>query len=299
MNNVEMLGRLGVWSWIDHMDGPSAATFARQLEAWGYGSLWVQEAVGRDPFVVLGYLAAQTERLVFATGIANIYARDAVAMKAASQTLAELSGGRFVLGLGASHAHLVGKFRGHVYEKPVAAMRAYLDAFAAARYITPGGEQPVPLLLAALRPAMLAVAKERALGAHPYLVPPEHTASARALLGPEAWLCPEQMLIWETDATRARELARMHLKAYIRLPNYQRNLRDFGLNDGDFDNGGSDRLVDSVIAWGDIDALRARIRAHYDAGANHVCIQPLRSDGQLGPDLALLEALAPAKHGLP
>jgi probable F420-dependent oxidoreductase len=291
----DYLGRLGVWFVGDPLDRDALRDVAKQLEAWGYGTLWSPEAVGRDPFSLIAYLGAQTERLVFATGIANIYARDAMTMKAIQYSLSEFLPRRFVLGLGVSHEHLVSKLRGHEYKKPVPAMHDYLEAMEKAIYLAKAPAEVAPILLAALRQPMLRLAASRARGAHPYLVPPEHTKRARKLLGPEAWLCPEQKVLREADPDRARSVGRAALKVYTRLPNYQRNLRDFGFGDADFENGGSDRLVDALIAWGDDAAIRARVEAHFEAGADHVCIQPLRPDGQPGPDIAALEALAPRR----
>jgi probable F420-dependent oxidoreductase len=287
------LGRLGVWTWLDALPAAEAAGFARRVEAWGYSALWVPEAVGREPFALLGFLAAQTERLVLATGIANVYARDALATHSAQLTLAELSGGRFLLGLGVSHAPMVEGLRGHRYGRPVEAMRAYLEAMERAPYVGPAPPEPPPTVLAALRPRMLELSAERSRGAHPYLVPPDHTARAREILGKGPWLCPEQMVLLETDASKARAIARQHLRIYLGLPNYQANLRWLGYSDADFQDGGSDRVVDAIVAWGDERAIAARIRGHHDAGADHVCIQPFRPDGKPGPDLRLLEALAP------
>jgi probable F420-dependent oxidoreductase len=287
------LGRLGVWTWLDALGASEAAAFARKVEAWGYSALWVPEAVGREPFALLGYLAAGSSRLVLATGIANIYARDALATRSAQLTLAELSKGRFLLGLGVSHAPMVQGLRGHDYRPPVAAMRAYLDAMERAPYVGPQPSEPPPTVLAALRPRMLELSAKRARGAHPYLVPPDHTARAREILGKGPWLCPEQMVLLETDASKARAIARQNLRIYLGLPNYQANLRWLGFSDADFQDGGSDRLVDAIVAWGDERAIEARIRAHHDAGADHVCIQPFRPDGRPGPDERLLEALAP------
>jgi probable F420-dependent oxidoreductase len=289
------LGRLGVWTFIDAMAAPQVAAFAKRIETQGYSMLWLPEAIGRDPFAMLGCLAAHTERLVLATGIANIYARDAVTMRAMQQTLGELSGGRFVLGLGVSHARLVTGVRGHEYGKPVTTMRSYLEAMGKALYQAPSPAEEAPIVLAALRQNMLRLAAENASGAHPYLVPPEHTARAREILGPDAILAPEQMLLLETDASKARGIARANLRIYLGLPNYQNNLKWLGYQDADFQDGGSDRLVDALVGWGDEDALRARIQAHWDAGADHVCIQPFRADGHPGPCEHTLELLAPAR----
>jgi len=214
-------------------------------------------------------------------------------MRAIHETLAELAPGRFVLGLGVSHHHLVERVRGHDYGKPLSTMRSYLESMEKALYMGRAPEEKAPVVLAALRDRMLGLAASRARGAHPYLVPPAHTERARKVMGPEAWLCPEQMVLAETDPAKAREIARKHLRDYVRLPNYQNNLRQFGFDDADFEENGSDRLVDEIVAWGDDDAIRARIQAHHDAGADHVCIQPFRPDGGPGPDEALLERLAP------
>ena len=228
------IGRLGVWTWLDGYTAPETAAFAQQIEEWGYSALWIPEAVGRAPFPLIGYLAASTTKLVFATGIANIYARDALTGKALLKTCAELAPGRFVLGLGVSHGHLVAGVRGHEYKKPLSTMRAYLDAVDEALYMGKEPEVEAPIVLAALKDKMLGLAAERTRGAHPYFVPPEHTARAREVMGPDAWLCPEQMVLLETDASRAREVARANMKTYIRLPNYQNNLRQFGYTDEDF-----------------------------------------------------------------
>ena len=289
------LGKLGVWTFLDAMAADEAATFTRRVEAWGYSALWIPEAVGRDPFAFLGYLAARTEKVLLATGIANIYARDAMTMRASQKTLTELSGGRFLLGLGVSHQHLVTGLRHHEYQKPVPAMSGYLDAMKSAFYVGPAASEDPPIVLAALRPAMLRLVREKARGAHPYFTTPDHTARARKILGPDCWLAPEQKVLLETDADKARALARAAMQIYLGLPNYQNNLKWLGFNDDDIGNGGSDRLVDAIVAWGDEAAILRRIRAHHDAGADHVCIQPLRPDGLPGPDLRALEALAPGR----
>jgi probable F420-dependent oxidoreductase len=288
------LGKLGVWTWLDNLSGPEVAEFAHRIEGWGYGALWLPEAIGRDPFALLGYLAAETERIVLATGIANIYARDAVTMHALHKTVADLSDGRFILGIGVSHGRLVAGVRGHEYGKPVTTMRGYLEKMASALYQAREPKEEAPIVLAALRPRMLELAAEKTRGAHPYFVPPEHTARAREILGEGPWLCPEQMVLRETDASKARAIARAQMAIYLGLPNYQNNLKWLGYDDADFQDGGSDRLVDAIVAWGDEETIRARVQAHWDAGADHVCIQPFRPDGEMGPDLALLEALAPA-----
>ena len=289
-------GRLGVWTWIDTMSAAEVADFAAKIEELGYSMLWVPEALGRDPFSILGYLAARTSKLKLATGIANIYARDPMTMRAIQHTLAEASGGRFVLGLGVSHAPMVTGMRGHEYGKPVTTMRNYLESMQKALYVGPKAGEEAPIVIAALRQNMLRLAAEKTGGAHPYFVPPEHTARAREILGEGPILAPEQKVLLETDASRAREIARANMKTYLALPNYQNNLRWLGFGDDDLADGGSDRLVDAIVAWGDEKAIAERVQAHYDAGADHVCIQPFRADGAPGPDLRILEALAPAKN---
>jgi len=289
-------GRLGVWTWVDMYSAGEAAEFAQRLESLGYRALWIPEAVGRDPFALIGYLAGQTSELGFATGIANIYARDPLTMNAIRQTLGEIAPGRFALGLGVSHAHLVTGVRGHEYKKPVSTMRSYLESMEKALYQGPKPEEAAPILIAALRKNMLRLSAERAAGAHPYFVPPEHTARARETLGSDALLCPEQMVLRETDPSKAREVARANMKIYLGLPNYQNNLLELGFTPEDFENGGSDKVVDAIVAWGDDQAIHERVQAHWDAGADHVCIQAFRADGQPGPDLDLLETFAPAKN---
>jgi len=286
------LGKIGVWTWLDHLSANEAAEFAQRVESWGYSALWIPEAVGRDPFALIGYLAARTERIILATGIANIYARDPMATKAIWKTVSELAPNRFILGLGVSHQHLVQRTRGHDYGKPLSAMRNYLEAMEKALYMGREPEQDAPIVLGALRDKMLQLSATAAQGAHPYLVTPEHTKRARGVIGPDALLCPEQMVLAETDETNARKVARANLKVYVGLPNYQNNLRQFGFSDEDFAGGGSDRLVDALVCWGEPEKIAAHIRAHLDAGANHVCIQAYRADGAPGADEELLEKLA-------
>ena len=287
------LGSRGVWFFTDRLAAPAAAAFARRVEELGYAALWLPEALGRDPFAHCAWLLAHTERLILATGIANIYARDANAMSAAQRTLAEQSGGRFLLGLGVSHAPMVEGLRGHSYGKPVATMRDYLTRMDAAPYGAVEAEAAPPRVIAALGPRMLELARESCTGAHPYLVPPEHTARAREILGPDAWLCTEQKVLLERDPSRARTAARQAAALYLGLPNYRNNLKRLGYTDDDCNGGGSDRLIDALVAWGDEKALEARVQAHLDAGASHVCVQPLDPEGRPVPDERVLAALAP------
>ena len=285
------LTNLGVWAATDGLSAAEAATFAKRVEAWGYGALWTPEAVGREVFSASAWLLANTTRLIVASGIANIYARDSFAAAAAQKGLNEQSGDRFLLGLGVSHIPLVKDMRQHEYGKPVATMRAYLEGMATAPYKSVAPQSPPRTVLAALGPKMLELASERTDGAHPYNVPPEHTREAREILGTNKLLCVEQAAILETDGSRARALARQFLEMYMGLPNYVNNWRRLGFSDPDFAGGGSDRLIDAVVAWGDEKAIRKRIDEHWQAGADHVCVQAIGAGGR--PDERLLSVLAP------
>jgi probable F420-dependent oxidoreductase len=290
------IGKLGIWASTENMTAGEAASFAKRVEDWGYGALWLPEAVGRNVLVHSAWLLANTTSLVVATGIANIYARDAAAMAAAQLALAEQSDNRFLLGIGVSHAPLVEGVRGHVFEKPIGKMRGYLEAMAQVQYIAPRPSERPLTLVAALGPKMLALTAELADGAHPYNVTPEHTAEARAALGPDKWLCPEQMVLLQTDPRAARAAGRKILEIYLGLPNYRNNFVRIGFSTDDFENGGSDRLIDAVIAWGDEDAIRRRIQAHWDAGADHVCIQSVPDNGDIANRSSekIFELLAPS-----
>jgi len=255
----------------------------RELEELGYGAIWFGEAFGREALTHAGLLLGATRRIIVATGIANIYARDPLAMSAGQNTLAEAYPDRFLLGLGVSHAPLVEQFRGHRYEKPVPKMHAYLDAMDRAPFRSaPPPSKPLRIL-AALRPKMLELAAQKADGAHPYNVNPAHTARARGILGAGKLLCPEQAVTLETNPSKARKIGRDFLELYLKLPNYTNNFLWLGFTEEDFRNGGSDRLIDAIIAWGDLNAIRKRIREHQSAGADHVCIQVLTADPHVLP----------------
>jgi probable F420-dependent oxidoreductase len=284
------LKKIGVWAALDGLSAPDAATFAKRLESWGYGALWIPEATGREVLSSAAWLLANTTRLIVASGIANIYARDALAAASAQKGLNEQSGGRFLLGLGVSHLPLVKDLRQHEYGKPVATMRAYLQAMASAPYRSIPPASPPKTVLAALGPKMLELAAELADGAHPYNVPPQHTQEARTILGKSKLLCVEQAVILETDPAKARAIARKFLSIYMGLPNYVNNWRRLGFSDTDFADGGSDRLVDTVIAWGDEKAIRARLEEHWQAGADHVCVQAVGPTHL--PDERVLQLLA-------
>jgi probable F420-dependent oxidoreductase len=274
------LGRVGVWTGqLDYSTADVVREAAREVEAAGYRALWTGEAIGREVLTAAQLVLAATDSLVVATGIANIWARDALATAAGQLALGEAYPDRFVLGIGVSHKPLL-DVRGEDYRTPLTFMRDYLDGMDSAYDVyraVPPTARP-PRLLAALGPKMLALAAERADGAHTYFVPPEHTAVAREILGPDRLLVPEQVCVLSEDPTVAREIARRHTTSYLRLSNYTTNLQRFGFEADDFAGGGNDRLVDTICVWGSLDAVAARVKAHLDAGADHVAIQVLVDD---------------------
>lgn len=254
---------------------------AQELEEIGFCSLWLAEAVGRDPFVAAANILGATNKLKVATGIANIYARDPMTMNAGQQTLAEAYPGRFLLGLGVSHGHLVAGVRKHDYSKPYSYMMEFLEKMDKSLFMAKGPESKPARVLAALGPKMLELSATQAQGAHPYFTTPDHTHTARAILGPDVLLAPEQMVVLETDPEKARAIARRGMKIYMGLPNYWNNLLRLGFTEDDRAEGGSDRLVDAIVSWGTLDAIVARVREHHAAGADHVCVQVL-TDGTGG-----------------
>jgi probable F420-dependent oxidoreductase len=273
------LPRAGLW--IFHLDLQPATAMREtvaELEELGWPMIWIPEAVGREVFSAAAMILDATERLTVGTGVATIWSRDAMTTAAGLHTLAEAFPGRFVLGLGVSHQAMVEGLRGQEYDRPLTRMRAYLDAMDGAFSVVPAPSDPPVRVLAALGPKMLALAAERTAGAHPYFVPVEHTAIAREALGDSALLAPEQGVVLETDPGRARAVARTHMATYLGLPNYTDNLRRLGFGDEDLADGGSDRLVDAIVAWGDEDAIAQRVQAHRDAGADHVALQVLNED---------------------
>lgn len=288
----DQLKTTGVWYFTDGMAATQAAEFAARLEELGYSALWLPDTVGRDPFAHIAYLASQTSRLVFATGIASIFHRHPGPMKQVAMTLGEQTGDRFVLGLGVSHAPMVAGLRQLDYSKPLSQMRDYLAAMDKAPYRAISGPTP-PRLLAALGPKMLELARDAADGAHPYWTTPDHTAEARSILGPDKFLCVEQKVCLSTDAEAARAAANTAIGGYAALPNYRNNWKRIGFTEEEIESR-DNRFVDAVVAWGDVDAIRARVQQHYDAGADHVCIQPLSTEGFGVLDWNALEALAPS-----
>jgi probable F420-dependent oxidoreductase len=265
---------VGAWSFA--LQQHSAAEGQRavgELEALGYPAIWIPEGLGsKEVLSHAALLLAGSRSITVATGIANVYARDPMAMANGARALADAYPGRFLLGLGVSHATTVAR-RGSEYGRPVEHMRAYLEAMDAATYTAPEPSAPPGRVLAALGPRMLALAAERTDGAHPYFVPVEHTAMARDVLGPEPFLAVEQTAVPSRDPVEARRIAREFAGRYLDLPNYANNLRRLGYGDDDVGGGGSDRLVDAVVAWGGIEEIASRVLSHLDAGADHVCVQ--------------------------
>jgi probable F420-dependent oxidoreductase len=282
------LGRVGIWYPTDRLDAAGLRALLRTVEGHGYGTLWYPESRGFESIALAGFLLANSERLTIGSSIANIYARDAFTARRALATLNALRGGRFALGLGVSHIPLVEGLRGHRYDKPVPAMRAYLEG------IRKGGDAALegPVLLAALGPKMLALAAAQADGAVPYNVTPEHTRQAATVLGPGKVLAVEQKVCVETDRARARALGRRELARYMALPNYVNNWLRLGFTEAELADGGSDRFIDAMVLSGDAEAVKRGLRAHFEAGATHVCLQPVTEDGDTRHRDAMLEALA-------
>jgi probable F420-dependent oxidoreductase len=287
------LGPVGVWSAaLRYGDRGEAREAALELETLGFGTLWIPGGIGGDVFESASALLDATGRVVVATGILNLWMHAPGEVAAGHARLTSEHPDRFLLGVGVSHAVLVDAEHPGRYTRPLAVTRRYLDQLDAASPPVPVAERA----LAALGPGMLALARDRTRGAHPYLVTPDHTRLAREVLGAGPLLAPEQSAVLETDPARAREVARRHLAIYLGLPNYVNNLRRLGFSGDDVAPPGSDRLVDGVVAWGDVGAVAQRVEAHRDAGADHVCVQVLTTDLRVAPRDAWRE-LAPALAG--
>jgi probable F420-dependent oxidoreductase len=292
------LGRLGVWGHLDSLPIDDARAYARRADELGFGTLWVPETVGREPFALLALLAAETTQMRLGTSIVSIWGHDAQTTRMAALTLQEATAGRFVLGLGVSHPHLAERLRGHAYDRPLTRMRDFLEAYRAAVYKGPmpeGWIEP-PVILAALRERMLALAATAADGAFPYLVTPARVSWTRSVLDAATLdrrplLAVSMPAVLETDAAAARAAARGYLAPYLRTPAYQAGWEAQGFDAADWEKPGSDALVDAMVAWGDADALHARVGELVDAGADHVAVIPLSLDGTT-ENLEVLEALA-------
>jgi probable F420-dependent oxidoreductase len=292
------LGRLGAWGHLDSLPIDAARAYARRVDELGYGTLWVPETVGREPFTLLGLLAGETSQIRLGTSIVGIWGHDAQTTRMAAQTLHEATDGRFVLGLGVSHPHLAEKLRGHTYDQPLTRMREYLAAYRAAVYRGPMADDAAdpPILIAALRERMLGLAATDSDGAFPYLVTPERVAWTRRVLDAAApdrrpMLAVSMPAALETDPEAARAMARAYLAPYLRTPTYQACWAEQGFDPADWEKPGSDRLVSAMVAMGDVEALRARVAELVAAGADHVAVIPLGPDGTT-EHLPVLEALA-------
>jgi probable F420-dependent oxidoreductase len=284
----EKLGRLGVWYPTDRLDGKQLAALLRTVEGHGYAAFWYPESRGYESLSLAGFLLSQSRNLVIGSSIANLYARDAFAARRGMATLNALYGNRFILGLGVSHKPAVEGLRGHRYEKPLPAMRAYLDALQGSE---PGADR-WPVMIAALGPLMLKLTAARTMGALPYNVTPEHTKQAGALRRPHQWLAVEQKVCIEPDKSRARALGRAELARYMGLPNYRNNWLRLGFTEAELEGGGSDRFIDAMVANGTAAEVKAALRAHFAAGATHVCLQPVHAEGDWAHRDAMIAALA-------
>ncbi len=282
----------GVFCFLDGLSGEQAGQFARSVERLGYSALWFAEASGRESFSFASYLLSQTERLVVATGIAVIYAYEPIAVANASRTLGELFADRFVLGLGVSNRQ-ANQRRGIPYAKPLSFTRQYLHKMRAAPYIGPAPQPEPPVVLAGMMPGMLELAATETRGTHTYLTTTEQIAHTRHALGTDPWLCAALGVMLETDAAKARRAIHQYIHIYLTIGHYVQRLRAVGFGDADFTDGGSDRLLDALIAWGDAGRIQERIDAYYQAGASHVCLLPLSPDRGMIPHLRALEVLAP------
>ena len=275
------IGSVGIWqSVLDAHPASLVRETAAELEEMGWPTIWVPETVSRDPFVSASIILSATSRLNVATGIASIWARDALTTSNASKTLNEAYDGRFLLGLGVSHHTLTEWVRKHDYSKPLTRMREYLERMDASMFKGVEPAEPPTRVIAALGPKMLALGAELADGVHPYFVPIEHTVIAREAVGPDKIVATEQMVVLETDPARARDVARKHMAIYLGLPNYANNLIRLGYTDSEISDA-DNRVVDAIVAWGAIDDIAARVRAHQDAGASHVCVQALTDGNRL------------------
>jgi probable F420-dependent oxidoreductase len=275
------IGRVGLWTGvIDQYPTSRVRDVVQEVESIGWPCVWRPEASGRDAFVSCATMLEATTRLRVATGIAQIHARHPHTTRAGQKTLHESSGGRFLLGLGVSHAPFIEGSRGLPYRTPYTDMVDYLAAMESAPFTAIAADDEPPTVLAALGPKMLKLSATAAQGAHPYFATPEHTAYARDILGAGPLLAPEQMVAIDTDVSRAREMAKTHMVRYLRLPNYTNNLLRLGFTEADV-AGPTDRLVDAVVACGPIDVALERVAAQHAAGADHVAIQVLSNNNEI------------------
>ncbi len=287
-------GAYGVFTFTDSMDATQLAELARRVEELGYSTLWYPEAFNYEPFAIGGYLLSHSKKLVVASGIANIYARDAASSVMGHNSLNKLYGERFVLGLGVSHAPLVSDLRGHEYTQPLATMRAYLDRMDQAWAALGGAPAEKRVVIAALGPQMAKLAGERTLGTFPYNITPAQVGMSNTAMGGKGVIICEQKVCLCEDPVLARKTARAALNPYMGLPNYYKNWFRLGFDESDLKDGGSDRLMDAMVLWGSAAQIKAKLKAYFDQGAAQVVVQPIRADAKPGPCWQALEALAPA-----
>jgi probable F420-dependent oxidoreductase len=306
-STASLLGTLGVWGQLSTLPAGHLRPFVGRVAELGFGCLWVGDGTARDPFAQLAAVAETASGMTLGTSVVNIFGRDAMATRMGAMTLHELTGGRFVLGLGVSHVHLVQDLRGHRYDKPLARMRQYLDDYAALPYRGPviaaaDGQPSEPaVLIAALGPKLLDLAARATAGTLPYLVTAARVAWMRSTLDAatpagrqRAVIAPAVPVLVEADPGVARSAARAWLAGYCRTPNYQRSLAAQGFDASDWEPPISERLVDAIVAWGAAEEVRARVAAFHAAGADHVAVIPLAPDGRT-EHLPALEALAPVR----
>jgi len=278
----------GLLSYTDIMQSARLAEYARHMEELGYRELWVPDLMGRETFVTAGFLLANTTKLRVASGIASVYGRDALSTAQAARTLSELYGDRFSLGLGVTHPGLA-EMRGHSWVPALAKMRSYLEAIAAAEVHSPGPARPTPIYIAANGFKMLELAARATDGANTFIMPTEHTRRAREILGPDKTLNVVLPCFLSDGVEAGRGAARNGLSIYMQHEAYQRQWSEFDLGASEQKDGGSDRFVDALVAWGDADAIRGRAREHLAAGATRVLI----FDFNPRPESALPPAVAP------
>jgi probable F420-dependent oxidoreductase len=276
-----MAATIGIWAAPEGIASKELVAGVQRMEELGYETLWLAETFGRDPFALAAFLGAHTSRIRLATGIANIFHRHPGAMKQAANTVAEQTGGRFVLGLGISSPQIVERARKLDYSRPLTQLRNYLDEYEASRYLSIPPPQEVEIVLAALGDKMMRVARDRSAGALTYNMTPEHTARAREILGPDRLLAVEQKIILSTDPEQCRRTSAATLRFYQKAPGYRRAWQALGFSEEEID-GAAPRYLDALVAWGDEAAIRERIDAHISAGADHVCLQPLHPEMGIG-----------------
>lgn len=280
------LGRLGVWNPNDRLSPAELVRLLKTSEDLGYTALWYPEAVGYEAFSSASFMLANSTSLSIGSSIASIYARDAFTARRGLIGLGRMYGDRFILGLGVSHAPMV-EARGHGYAKPVPAMREYLDRLQGEE----AGAAEWPVMLAALGPVMMKLAFERSMGALPVNATPEHTRRAAAVMPAGKHLAVAQKFIIETDAAKARAIGRSEVAMYLAMPNYVNHWLRLGFSPAELERGGSDRLIDAMINWGTVEEVKRQLRAHFEAGATHLCIRPVHADGDFAARDAMLKAM--------